>query len=182
MLPTSHAASAGLVERGEKLPACRPARLGELRRRSTATHQLDVDVPRPAHDVAKEPSVAIDLVERPVTLELHGCAWRRQPHELALRAHARSIHPRRARARRSGRVARAARLAGRACPRHRRASPRRLHSLRRSTTTRSRRARRPGAETAPARVRRAGARRCRRASPCPCDPRTRRPEEARRRR
>ena len=37
----------------------------EVRRRGTAANELDVDVSRLAHDVAEEPSVAIDVVEGP---------------------------------------------------------------------------------------------------------------------
>ena len=79
-------APAGLVERGEQL-AGMPAAIAaeEVRSRSAAANELDVDVSRLADDVAKKPSVAIDVVEGPIPLELHRCARRRQALELALR-------------------------------------------------------------------------------------------------
>jgi hypothetical protein len=57
----------------------------EVRSRSAATYELDVDVSRFADEVAKKSSVAIDVVEGPIPLELHGCARRRESLELALR-------------------------------------------------------------------------------------------------
>ena len=57
----------------------------EVRGRRTAANELDVDVSRLAHDVAEEPSVAIDVVEGPIPLELHRRARRHQALELALR-------------------------------------------------------------------------------------------------
>ena len=57
----------------------------EVRSRSAAADELDVDVSRLAHDVAKKSSVAIDVVEGPIPLELHRCARRRKSLELALR-------------------------------------------------------------------------------------------------
>ena len=131
----------GIIERGEQLCSM-PAAIAaeEVRGRRTAAHELDVDVLRLAHDVAEEPSIAIDVVEGPIPLELHRCARRRQAVRARASTHARSTRPRRARERRPGRAARAAHFARRACPRRRHASPRRFRSLRRWPTTRTRRA------------------------------------------
>ena len=131
----------GLIERGEQLCSM-PAAIAaeEVRSRSTAANELDVDVSRVADDVAKKSSVAIDVVECPIPLELHRCARRRQVARARASTHARSIRPRRARGHRPGRAARAARFARRACPRRRHASRRRFRSLLRWTKTRTRRA------------------------------------------
>lgn len=55
----------------------------EVRRRRTAPYELDVQIRRADADVAEEPTEAVDVVEPRVGLELHRCAVRRQPLQLA---------------------------------------------------------------------------------------------------
>ena len=95
--PTSRAAGAGRVDRGEQLVGVRPRSPSEeVRRRRTATHELDVHVPssRRGRSGGADRSGRRRRAAGP--LELHPCAWRRQPLELARRAHARSTRPLRA--------------------------------------------------------------------------------------